>query len=73
MLKSSPASTRDPSWEDIFDWLTQKHDDLNFFPRQEELSKIRQNGTGEWFLEEAQFMAWMASRAGVLACYGERE
>ncbi|KAK5329044.1 hypothetical protein LTR70_000880 [Exophiala xenobiotica] len=67
--------SRDTSvtWEDVFQWLTQKQDDLNYFPRQQELSKIRQEFTGTWFLEDRKFVSWLSNSPSVWLCYGERK
>lgn len=67
------ASIQGPSWRDIFEWLTSKNDDLDFLPFQQDLLRNRQNGTGEWFFDRAEFQHWLSARSGFLYCHGMRK
>lgn len=64
---------REPSWLDIFAWLTSKNEDLNFVPFQQDLLLKRQDGTGKWFLGTDEFKQWLRSEAGLLYCHGTRK
>ncbi|KAJ7840183.1 hypothetical protein B0H14DRAFT_2158627, partial [Mycena olivaceomarginata] len=50
----------------IIDWLSP----LNFFVRHDEIFSTRQEGTGEWLLNEKQFKRWESSSGGLLWCRG---
>jgi hypothetical protein len=55
--------------KEIIDWLSP----LNFFARQATIFSDRQEGTGEWLLNNEQFTRWESSVRGVLWCRGIRE
>lgn len=46
---------------------------LNFFPRQEDILRARQPGTGEWLLQDGMFKRWKAGEINALWCRGVRE
>ncbi|KAJ7302491.1 ankyrin repeat-containing domain protein [Mycena albidolilacea] len=50
----------------IIEWLSP----LNFFLRQQDISKTRQRGTGEWLLDDPKFMGWKSNPGKVLWCPG---
>ncbi|KAJ6449260.1 hypothetical protein C8R45DRAFT_1045102 [Mycena sanguinolenta] len=50
----------------IIEWVSP----LNFFVRQDDIFSTRQEGTGEWLLNEKQFKRWESSIGGVLWCRG---
>ncbi|KAJ7500128.1 hypothetical protein FB451DRAFT_50793 [Mycena latifolia] len=50
----------------IIAWLSP----LNFFLRQAEITRVRQAGTGGWFLGHQRFQEWEASAGGTLWCRG---
>ncbi|KAJ7776672.1 hypothetical protein B0H14DRAFT_2401560, partial [Mycena olivaceomarginata] len=50
----------------IIDWLSP----LNFFVRQDDIFSTRQEGTGEWLLQEKKFRQWESFIGGVLWCRG---
>ncbi|KAK6971547.1 ankyrin [Favolaschia claudopus] len=50
----------------IIEWLSP----LNFFIRQQDISRTRQLGTGEWLLKDPQFKKWELGTGGVLWCSG---
>jgi hypothetical protein len=52
----------------FLDWLSP----LNFFPRQQEISQMRQPGTGEWLLENPHFKEWNSGSIRTLWCHGIR-
>ncbi|KAJ7818834.1 vegetative incompatibility protein HET-E-1 [Mycena olivaceomarginata] len=50
----------------IIEWLSP----LNFFLRQQDISKTRQQGTGEWLLDDPKFKSWKSNPGQVLWCSG---
>ncbi|KAJ7789811.1 hypothetical protein B0H14DRAFT_2535914 [Mycena olivaceomarginata] len=50
----------------IIEWLSP----LNFFLRQQDISKTRQQGTGEWLLDDLKFNSWKSNPRQVLWCSG---
>ncbi|KAJ7071594.1 ankyrin repeat-containing domain protein [Mycena amicta] len=50
----------------IIDWLSP----INFFQRQADISRLRQEGTGDWLLEDTRFAEWKADSGGTLWCRG---
>ncbi|KAJ7500092.1 hypothetical protein FB451DRAFT_1074388 [Mycena latifolia] len=50
----------------IIAWLSP----LNFFLRQADITRVRQTGTGEWFLADQRFQEWESSAGGTLWCRG---
>ncbi|KAJ7249844.1 ankyrin repeat domain-containing protein [Mycena rebaudengoi] len=52
--------------EKIIEWVSP----LNFFSRNEDIFRARQNGTGMWLLDDIQFKDWVLSPGGTLWCYG---
>ncbi|KAJ7799349.1 ankyrin repeat-containing domain protein [Mycena olivaceomarginata] len=50
----------------IIEWLSP----LNFFLRQQDISKTRQQGTGEWLLDDPKFKGWKSNPGQVLWCFG---
>ncbi|KAJ7303829.1 ankyrin repeat-containing domain protein [Mycena albidolilacea] len=50
----------------IIEWLSP----LNFFLRQQDISKTRQQGTGEWLLDDPKFKGWKSNPGQVLWCSG---
>jgi hypothetical protein len=52
----------------IISWLSP----INFFPRQQEISRMRQPGTGEWLLENPHFKKWKSGSIRTLWCHGIR-
>ncbi|KAJ7138137.1 ankyrin repeat-containing domain protein [Mycena epipterygia] len=50
----------------IIEWLAP----INFFRRHEDIFAARQAGTGEWFLQSAEFGAWTANLGEILWCPG---
>ncbi|KAJ7705767.1 hypothetical protein B0H14DRAFT_2312910, partial [Mycena olivaceomarginata] len=52
----------------IIEWLSP----LNFFLRQQDISKTRQQGTGEWLLDDPKFKGWKSNPGQVLWCPGLR-
>ncbi|KAJ7027038.1 ankyrin repeat domain-containing protein [Mycena alexandri] len=50
----------------IIEWLSP----INFFVRQQDISKNRQLGTGEWLLSDPKFKQWKSSTGGILWCSG---
>ncbi|KAJ7695238.1 hypothetical protein B0H14DRAFT_2485904 [Mycena olivaceomarginata] len=50
----------------IIEWLSP----LNFFLRQQDISKTRQQGTGEWLLDDPKFKGWKSNPGQVLWCPG---
>ncbi|KAF7305257.1 ANK-REP-REGION domain-containing protein [Mycena chlorophos] len=60
----------------IFNLMTVDHkimdfvSPINFLQRQQEIYKLRQKGTGNWFLEDFRFLEWKASSARLLWCSG---
>jgi len=67
------GSIREPSWQDVFEWLTSKNDDLDFLPFQKDLLRNRQDGTGEWLFGTTEFQQWLSARPGLLYCHGIRK
>ncbi|KAJ7740991.1 hypothetical protein B0H14DRAFT_2989673 [Mycena olivaceomarginata] len=43
---------------------------LNFFPRQDDILRTRQPGTGEWLFEDPLFERWKAGKIRTLWCRG---
>ncbi|KAJ7710106.1 ankyrin repeat-containing domain protein [Mycena olivaceomarginata] len=50
----------------IIEWLSP----LNFFLRQQDISKTRQQGTGGWLLDDPKFKSWISNPGQVLWCSG---
>ncbi|KAJ7693718.1 ankyrin repeat domain-containing protein [Mycena olivaceomarginata] len=50
----------------IIEWLSP----LNFFLQQQDISKTRQQGTGEWLLNDPKFKGWKSNPGQVLWCPG---
>ncbi|KAJ7839843.1 ankyrin repeat domain-containing protein [Mycena olivaceomarginata] len=50
----------------IIEWVSP----LNFFLRQQDISKTRQQGTGEWLLDDPKFKSWISNPGQVLWCSG---
>ncbi|KAJ7851874.1 ankyrin repeat-containing domain protein [Mycena leptocephala] len=55
-----------PEDREIINWVSP----LNFFPRQADILKARQPGTGEWFLQDHLFKKWRAGEIHALWCRG---
>jgi hypothetical protein len=55
--------------EKIINWVSP----LNFFPRQADISKAREPGTGEWLFQDSLFKKWKAGEIWALWCRGIRE
>ncbi|KAJ7249840.1 ankyrin repeat-containing domain protein [Mycena rebaudengoi] len=56
-------------WEErdkVIEWVSP----LNFFSRNEDIFRARQDGTGMWLLNDIQFKDWVLSPGGTLWCYG---
>ncbi|KAJ7303833.1 ankyrin repeat-containing domain protein, partial [Mycena albidolilacea] len=53
---------------DFLDWLSP----INFFPRQEDIFRVRQKGTGEWLLVHPHFQEWKSGSRRTLWCRGIR-
>ncbi|KAK7031984.1 ankyrin [Favolaschia claudopus] len=53
----------------IIEWLSP----LNFFIRQQDISRTRQPETGDWLLNDPKFKEWELGKGGVLWCSGIRE
>lgn len=67
------SGNREPSWEDVFAWLTEDHADLNYFPLQADLKKQCQPDLGQWFLKAENFRKWETGDYQTLFCYGARK
>ena len=52
----------------IVQWLS----DLNFWAKQDDAFERRQDGTGQWLLEDAKFQGWIKGDIPVLWCSGDR-
>ncbi|KAJ6541683.1 hypothetical protein B0H19DRAFT_1268649 [Mycena capillaripes] len=50
----------------IIDWLSP----LNFFLRHADISPARQEGTGEWLLNDSRFREWVSEKGRTLWCHG---
>ncbi|KAJ7273817.1 ankyrin repeat-containing domain protein [Mycena rebaudengoi] len=50
----------------IISWLSP----LNFFSRNQDIYRARQEGTGLWLLDHVRFKGWVSSTGGTLWCYG---
>ncbi|KAK6984941.1 ANK-REP-region domain-containing protein, partial [Favolaschia claudopus] len=50
----------------MIEWLSP----LNFFIRQQDISRTRQPETGEWLLKDPKFKKWESGTGGVLWCSG---
>ncbi|KAF7354290.1 ANK-REP-REGION domain-containing protein [Mycena venus] len=50
----------------IIDWLSP----LNFFLRHADISSVRQQGTGEWLLDDFRFREWVSDTGRTLWCHG---
>jgi hypothetical protein len=53
---------------EILDWLSS----LNFWAKQDDTFERREEGTGEWFLNDPKFQGWMKGDFEVLLCPGDR-
>ncbi|KAF7345856.1 putative ankyrin repeat protein [Mycena venus] len=61
VIQNDPAER-----EKVIEWVSP----LNFFPRQADILKARQPGTGEWLLQESLFKDWRAGEIRALWCRG---
>jgi hypothetical protein len=50
----------------ILDWLTP----INYGPQHSDMLKMRQPGTGQWFLRSTEFQTWLNSSSQTLFCPG---
>lgn len=55
--------------EKVLTWLSQ----LEFYSKQDDARSRCQEGTGQWFLESAEFNSWVNTDARVLWCPGIRK
>jgi hypothetical protein len=69
MIQDDPVEREKINREEIIKWASP----LNFFPRQEDILRTRQPGTGEWFLQGREFKKWKAGEIRALWCRGIRE
>ncbi|KAF7305277.1 Ankyrin repeat protein [Mycena chlorophos] len=53
-------------YDKIMDFLSP----INFRQRQQEIFQARQEGTGNWFLEDTRFLEWKSGSTQVLWCSG---
>jgi hypothetical protein len=53
---------------DFLNWLSP----INFFLRQADILRVRQEGTGEWLLADPRFQAWKTGSRRTLWCHGIR-
>ncbi|KAJ7318040.1 hypothetical protein DFH08DRAFT_942666, partial [Mycena albidolilacea] len=53
---------------EFLDWLSP----LNFFPRQQDISRVREKGTGGWLLADPVFKKWESGSGSTLWCHGIR-
>jgi hypothetical protein len=53
---------------DFLNWLSP----INFFPRQEDIFRVWQKGTGEWLLAHPCFQEWKSGSRRTLWCRGIR-
>jgi hypothetical protein len=59
----------DKETKSILRWLSP----VNFWLKQEDVSKQREAGTGKWLLEEPDFLEWEKGNKEMLWCCGSRE
>ncbi|KAJ7339863.1 hypothetical protein DFH08DRAFT_1013374, partial [Mycena albidolilacea] len=52
--------------QDFLNWFSP----INFFPRQADILRVRQEGTGEWLLADPKFQEWKIGSGKTLWCYG---
>ncbi|CAH0037843.1 unnamed protein product [Clonostachys solani] len=52
--------------EDILEWLTP----INYGPLQSDIIKLRQPGTGQWFLDTDEYRMWASGNGRTLYCPG---
>ncbi|CAG9991613.1 unnamed protein product [Clonostachys byssicola] len=52
--------------EDILEWLTP----MNYGPLQSDIIKLRQPGTGQWFLDTEEYRIWASGNGRTLYCPG---
>jgi hypothetical protein len=57
---------RDQEYETIFEWLTP----IDYAPQQNDYTKRRQLGTGQWLLASAEFQTWLDTSKQTLFCPG---
>lgn len=53
-------------WQDILNWLTP----TDYAPQQHDFITRRQEGTGQWLLDSAEFKAWVETDKQTLFCPG---
>jgi hypothetical protein len=53
----------------VVDWFSP----LSFFKIHNEMYNIRQEGTGQWFMESDEFKAWFHGSKKTLWCLGIRK
>ena len=59
----------DEETKSILRWLSP----VNFWPKQENVCKQREAGTGQWLLEHPDFLEWEKGNKEMLWCCGSRE
>jgi hypothetical protein len=52
--------------QSILDWLTT----IDYAPQQNDFINQRQAGTGQWFLDSAEYQAWLKTDKRILFCPG---
>jgi hypothetical protein len=57
---------RNEEFSDIIRWLSP----LNFEARHRDIFSKHQEGTGQWLLDDTQFVEWQTSQSRLLWCYG---
>ncbi|KAF7345841.1 ANK-REP-REGION domain-containing protein [Mycena venus] len=66
MARNQEQSHNSAERRQIIEWVSP----LNFFPRQADILKARQPGTGEWLLRKDMFVKWKAGEMSAMWCRG---
>lgn len=53
----------------ILKWISP----INFFLRQQDVSQIRHENTGDWFINDPDFQHWKSTPGEILWCSGIRK
>lgn len=67
---------QDPTWREVYDWLTEERRELNYLLHQNDLEqRCRSDNSdlGKWFLDSEHFCEWKLGHFRTLFCHGRRK
>ena len=69
LLSDHENQIQDEKGRNIVRWLSH----LNFWSKQDDTFERRQEGTGNWLLNDSTFQGWVNGKFNVLWCPGDRK